>query len=116
MLAGRLNRRLTIQQPVETQSLSGEIITTFADVTTVWAEQLPLNGSEFFTQEQIVARRSSTFRIRYSKALFEQMTAKYRVVLDGRSYDVTDIREPLQRQELEIDCFASGSDAPVANP
>ena len=111
MRAGLLDRRVTIRQPVETQSDSGEIITGWTDIGTVWAQQLNLTGFERYANQQVVGRALMTFRMRYS-SLTNVITVKWRLFVDGREFDVTDVREPRMRETIEVDCFAH-SEQPV---
>lgn len=111
MLAGKLDRRLTIRAPIETQTDSGEIVTTWSDLATVWAQQVNLNGYERYSGHQVVGRALMTYKLRYSSTS-KQITTKYRVAVDGREYDVTDVREPKTREEIVVDCFAR-SEIPV---
>lgn len=111
MRAGRIDRRITIQAPVETQSESGEIITTWGDVATVWGELVPLPGSERFATQQLVGHSLMTWKIRYSSTT-SQITSKYRLVIKGRVHEITDVRETRRNEEIQIDCFAA-SEQPI---
>ena len=111
MRAGLLDRRITLQQPTETQSDSGEIISTWSDVATVHAQLVNLPGSERFAYQQTIGRAFMTLRMRYS-SITKQITVKWRVVMDGRALDIADVRETRTREEIQIDAFAP-SEVPV---
>lgn len=112
MLSGKLDRRLTIREPIETQSVSGEIITTWNDLATVWAQQVNLNGYERYSGSQVVGRALMTYRLRYSSTT-KRITTKWRVIVEGREFDVTDVREPKKRSEIQLDCFSRSEDQVV---
>ena len=67
MKAGKLDRRITIQQRTTTQDNSGRPATVWADLVTVWAEvqdMLPSRG-ERIAEGLNVANRPCRIRIRY---------------------------------------------------
>jgi SPP1 family predicted phage head-tail adaptor len=109
--AGDLDRLITIERPVKTQSDSGEDVITWTEVATVWAEKVNLRGIERFASQQEIGHTITIFRIRYSTDVAETSTL-HRLLFDGRYYDITDVREPKRREEIEIDCFAP-SEQPV---
>lgn len=112
MLAGKLDRRITIQGRSVTQSDSGQEVVSWTDVATVWAEEVTQRGIERFAVQQTVGHALTTFRIRWS-TMVSVVTTKHRISFDGRDYDITDVREPKRREFLEIDCYAP-SEQPVA--
>lgn len=109
--AGDLDREITIQRQVKTQSDSGEDVITWTDVATVAAEKVNLRGAERFASQQEIGHTLTMFRFRYSDAVAETSTL-HRVLFDGRYYNITDVREPKRREHIEIDCFAP-SEQPV---
>lgn len=89
MKAGRLNRRITIQEPTETQDDYGEAIQSWATYRTVWAEKRDLPGNEAFDADQIVAEAVTDWRIRHLSGL----TRKMRISYGGDIYDIRSIKE-----------------------
>ena len=61
---GRLNRRITLQQPVTAQNSYGEKVVTWEGVCTVWAGVEAIRGEEFFTARQHGAETSHKIVIR----------------------------------------------------
>lgn len=112
MRAGKLDRRITIQGQSISHSDSGQEEITWVDVATVWAEKREDRGSERFATKQIVGRAVTTFRIRWSEAV-AVIGSKHRLLFDGRTFDITDVREIGRREGIEIDAFAA-SEQPVA--
>ena len=107
MRAGRLDRRITIQNRSITQSDSGEEVVTWVDVATVWAEKIELRGDERFAAKQYIGHAIKTFKIRWSETVSE-LTVLHKIRFDGRDHDITDVRELNRRQGIEIDCYALG--------
>lgn len=112
MRAGRLSRRVTIQERVETQNATGEVVWTWQDVACVWAEIAAVNGREFFSAQQIQSNVTHTILIRWRRGI----VAKMRVVEDGGSCGDTvyyDIEAPLanaRRTELRLMCVTRDAD------
>lgn len=111
MRAGNLDRRITIQRKSVTQSDSGDEVVTWVDGATVWAEKINVRGQERFAAQQIVGHSVLTFKIRWSETV-KELTSEHRILFDGRYYDITDVREPKRREEIEFDCYAP-SEEPV---
>lgn len=98
MIVGRLDRRITIEQPTASQDAYGEPVESWGALATVWAQVQPLRGEERFEAQQVGAERTVRFRIRYRSDVTEQM----RVVYDGDVYDITAVLELGRREGLEI--------------
>ena len=89
---GRLDRRITIQEDVGTQDAVGQPVEIWQDIATnptVWAEVVPVGGTEQFQARQVNAEAVAKFRIRYRS----DITRKMRVVYDGDDYDIFDAAE-----------------------
>ena len=95
MNAGKMDRRITLQRKSSSQDSFGEAIDTWADISTVWAEVVPVSGNERFVSQQVIAEADTLFKIRYMSGL----TPLDRVVYDGRTYDVKGVIEIGRRRE-----------------
>ncbi len=99
---GSLDRRITIQQntPAAVPGGTGEPIDNWADLATVWAEVIPVGGSETFQAKQTGAEAVAKFRIRYRGDVLRKM----RVVYDSDNYDIADVQEDrrFERRQYEI--------------
>ena len=100
---GRLDRRITIQEDVGTQDAAGQPVSDWQDIAanpTVWAEVVPVGGSEVFQAKQCGAETVKKFRIRWRG----DVTAKMRVVYDSDNYDIADVAEDrrFERRQFEI--------------
>lgn len=103
MRAGRLNRYVTIQRRVETQNATGEVVWTWVDVCSVWAEIAAVSGREFFAAQQVQAMVTHAITIRYRSGI----VAKMRIIEDCDQSIQYDIEAPLpnaRRTEIRLMC------------
>lgn len=75
--AGRFNRRIVIQQRVDSINAHRENVYTWATFCEVWAEVLPLRGREFFAASQGQIEATTKFRIRYRAGIDATMRVIY---------------------------------------
>lgn len=103
MRAGRLRKRVTIQQkttPV-TQNTYGEEAPVWETVATVWASVEPLRGREFLEARREGAEVTTRIVMRYQSGIAPEMRATY----DGHTYDVLSVIDPEERhRELQLMC------------
>lgn len=67
MRAGRLDRRVTIQRKVVTQSSSGQPVESWVTLAARrWASHSPLTGDERFTDPQYAGKQQVEWGIRWS--------------------------------------------------
>ena len=102
MRAGKLDRRVTIERAALTTNDFGEVVEAWQCVATVWAQQRPNRGGERFAAQQTVGGKVLTFHIRYRSDL----TTRDRLIYDGLTYNILDIREIGRRVVSEIDAAA----------
>jgi len=97
---GRLDRWITIQQNTTAQDSAGEPIKTWATFATVWAEVVPVGGTEIFQAQQFGAETVVKFRIRYRGDVTRAMRVNY----DSDNFDITDVAEDrrYERRQFEI--------------
>lgn len=98
MRAGRLDHQIIIKTPVITRNDFGEDISTLTEVATVPAEVRQVNGNERFISQQIIAKVSALFMIRW----MEGITPKNVIIHDGREYNVLSSLEIGRREGLAI--------------
>lgn len=99
MRAGKLRRRLIIQQAIETQGPTGEVTPAWATFAIVWGSVEPLRGREFFAAKEQQAQVDTRIRIRYLEGVVPKMQ-----VLDGaRLFLIYAVIDPETRhQELQV--------------
>lgn len=89
MEIGQLDRRIVLQRCTETQTDYGELIRTWSNLGTVWANVNFRGGSEGFEAEQLTANTQIIFTIRYVSYL----QPKDRIYYNSKYYDILNIIE-----------------------
>lgn len=85
MKAGRLDRRITIQQRTEgSRTAAGEETFTWTDLVSMPAEFMPNRGQEIFSAQQKHAELDAMFRTRY----YPGLKAEMRLIHEGVTYDI----------------------------
>lgn len=105
MRAGNLDRRIQIEQAVETQDpASGEVTQEWELHREVWAEVKPLQGNEFYSAQQWAAKVDTLFRIRYPLGLdpLPNPDESMRIVYKSKVYNIQHVAEIGRREGLEI--------------
>lgn len=101
MQAGRLNKRVKLQTKTVTQDGYGAALATWADTATVWAAVEPLQGREFWAQQQVQSEVTTRVRIRYRAGVVPAM----RVLYGTRVLDILSVIDPKERhEELQLMC------------
>lgn len=98
MMAGKLDRRITLRAPTTAQDAAGQQVDTMGDLATVWANEFPLRGQEGFAASQKYGEVTTRFRIRY----LPDITVRNAIVYDGRTYDIRAVLPIGRRVGLEI--------------
>ena len=98
MRAGTLDRQITIEALATVQDGFGDPVESWTALATVWAQMLPLRGTERFQAQQFDAELTTRFRIRYRDDVSELM----RIVFDGDSYEIEAVIEVGRREGLEL--------------
>lgn len=107
MDAGRLDKRVTIQSMTATRNAIGEPVEAWADVATVWAAVEPVQGREFWEQQQVQSEVTTRIRIRYRAGV----TAAMRVTYGGRFYNIKSVIDPRERHdEMQLMCSSGVND------
>lgn len=100
--AGALNKRITLQQLVESRDGFGGVATAWQDVATVWAAVEPLQGREFWAQQQTQAEVTTRVRIRHRAGIAART---WRIAYAGRVLDIHSVIDPKERhEELQLMC------------
>ncbi len=98
MLAGKLDRFITIEQPTESITAQGEVTQAWATLASVWAQYQPLNSTERFAGDAARGVFSAKFNIRYRS----DVTEKMRIYFNARRYRILGINEIGRREGLQI--------------
>lgn len=101
LLINRLNKRITIQKPVDNVDEYGQPVDERVDVCTVWAAIEPLKGREFFASMTDNAEVTTRIRIRYRDDIDRTMRVKY----GKHIFEILYIINPeFNKKELQLMC------------
>ena len=95
MQAGKLRHRVSLQELARNQSVTGEMIPSYAPYATVWASVEPLTGRELEFAQQITAETNYRVTIRYNS----KVDVEHRVVFGDNTFEVTSVVNPDERNE-----------------
>lgn len=95
---GELNRRLVLEEPVETVDGSGGVALTYAASVTLWAKVEPVSA-----RNSVVADApGTTVTHRITVRSGPNITTRHRFTEDTRVYRIADLREDATRRFLVI--------------
>lgn len=103
--SGRLDRRITISRATESRDASNNVVSTWSDLTTVWASRQDIRDSERIAAQEVGAEITTRFQIRWSSVV-SGVTPKDRISFAGRVYDIVAVKETARRAWLEITASA----------
>jgi SPP1 family predicted phage head-tail adaptor len=108
--AGMLNKRITIQHLVDgspSQSSFGEPEATWTDFKEMWASIEPIQGNEFWSQQQVQSEVTIRIRTRYVGGIEPAMRVSY----GDRIFVIESVIDPKERhEELQLMCSEGVSD------
>ncbi|MES1155113.1 MAG: phage head closure protein [Pseudorhodoplanes sp.] len=96
---GSLNRRLTLEAPVESADGAGGVTRTYQAVATLWASVEPVSAREAVAAGALGASVTHRIRVRFSA----DITLRHRLRDGGTIYRLVAIRERGRRRFLDID-------------
>lgn len=101
MKAGDLRRRVTIQQPVESEDQFRTPAVSWEPYATVWAAVEPLSGREFIEAQNTKSELSVRIRMRYLAGV----TPGMRVLYGARIFDIKVVIDLEERhREMHLMC------------
>lgn len=96
MQAGRLNRRVTLQQPSTATDELGQPIPGWTDVATLWADIRLKSGLESIKAGSPVSTVQASIRIRYRAGI----NAGMRIVHNLTAYNITAVQPDVGGREF----------------
>lgn len=105
MIAGPLDRRITIERYSSSTNELGEEVGSWAPIATVWAAKNDIRDSERFTAQQVNSVITTRFQIRHS-AMVADLNAKDRLTYGNMLYGIVAVKEIGRREGLEITAAA----------
>jgi SPP1 family predicted phage head-tail adaptor len=110
MRAGRLRRRLTVDEPITSRNDTGEELVTWVTRGTIWAAIEPGKGKEDLVANQITADTDTRIVVRWS-GFSNGINAKWRFVHQGVKYNIESIsHKNLGQREIEFMCKSGLND------
>lgn len=97
--AGKMNRLISIEQPITSKNNYGEPVTTWAKIADVWAKREDKSGLEDQEGAQLVAQAKVIWTMYYINGLHERMRVKDE---NGALYDINFIQEIGYKEGLAI--------------
>lgn len=98
MQAGKLDRRVIIQQTTQSADASGERVDSWSTLATVWAGITYNPGDEKIEGQQITASQKIVWEIRYRSDVTENM----RISWNSKYYYITSIEEIGRQDGLRL--------------
>jgi len=111
MLAGALDRRVTLLHAVTTRNALNEPVKAWLPLVTVWAHKADVSDGERIRAEQVGASLTTRFQIRWSTDV-SGLSATNQLDCEGRRYEISAVKEIGRREGLEITAAAQADAAP----
>lgn len=105
--SGQFDRRVTLLSPTSTVSPTGQRVASWTTVGDVWASRMTESQTEPDRDGEFSARTVSEVWVRWRVGL----TAGWRVIYHGETYEVTGVREVGRREALALALVRVGGPA-----
>ena len=102
---GQLDRRIVIQRPTITYNSFNEPVESFGNYATVWGSRADASASESYRAQEVGAEITTRFAVRWN-SVTRTVNPKDRISYDGRTYNITAVRDVERNRWREIDCVA----------
>lgn len=73
----KLKRRITFLKPTQQANNTGEVVDTFSDYVSKWANVVPLTGKEFLESQKLRSETTYKIAIRYCADITSDMKINY---------------------------------------
>jgi SPP1 family predicted phage head-tail adaptor len=93
MQSGKLRHRLAIQAPTAVVGSDGTPATTYATTSTVWAQIVPTQGIERFSEGNVNGDITHEITIRGGTTV----TRRHRLIYNSRTFEVTSVADSSER-------------------
>jgi SPP1 family predicted phage head-tail adaptor len=97
--------RVTIQRATITYNQFNEPVETWADLATVWAKRMDASAGESYRAQEVGAQITTRFTV-LRTSVIANVNPKDRISYDGRTFNITAVREVKRNRWLEIDAVA----------
>lgn len=116
--AGKLDRIVTLQRATVSYDSFNEQVETWETLATVSAGKRDVSSSEAMRAQEIGAQLTTRFMVRRVPAITD-LNPRDRLVFEGRAYNITGVREPVDTRNawIEIDAVVRDDEpATVTSP
>lgn len=96
---------MTLLQPTTVTGSFNEPTVTFASAGSLWMEVHDVSAREKYRSQEIQAAVSTRFKVRYGAAS-AAILPTWRLQVDGKTFNITGIRESQMRRWIELDAVA----------
>ena len=100
--AGRLDTKIIIQVSGSPRNDAGEVVESWQEFATVWAEEINPQGRELFSSDTRIAEAARVFKIRYIAGI----KTTFRAVEGSQNYDIKAINPIGRNNMLELVCLS----------
>ena len=104
MNIGSLRARVTFQRATETNSDTGSVVQTWADIATTWARVEPLAGKERYAAMQVQSDVDYRILARYQSTLSD-LAPNDRATWNGITFDIKSVINT-EGRDIELQIFA----------
>ncbi|MEH6477723.1 MAG: phage head closure protein [Sneathiella sp.] len=105
MQAGKLDRRITVQELTSTPDSFGGAVETWETLAPIWAGVQEGSGREYFAAARVNSEVSAVFETRYRSDL----TSANRISYNGKFYNILSVSEIGRRKGLLISAKADAN-------
>lgn len=96
-IAGKLDKRITIQRSKEIEDENGVSENQWQDIKTVWARANNLYGKEYWDAKQYNAENTTEFIIRYNAC--KDISVKDRIKFRDRIFNIKSVDNVMYKDE-----------------
>jgi len=112
MMAGKLDRRITLERFGTTYNEWNEPVSGWAALGTRWASKTDISDGEKLRAAQVGASVTTRFQVRYD-SVTKTLTAADRLTCEGKEYGIVGTKEIGRREGIEITA-TTGNDNIIA--
>lgn len=96
---------MTLLQPTTVTGSFNEPTVTFASAGSLWMEVHDVSAREKFRAQEVQAALTTRFKVRWS-TLASTIEPTWRLQVDGKTYNITGVREVQMLRWIELDAVA----------
>lgn len=106
MRAGKLDKEISVGRRTDVVDEYGTPRPTWTPLATLRAEVLQQSAREFFANGAASTETLAVFKTRFVAGL----TSSDQITYDGKTYDITEVKEIGRRRGLELHAVSRGAD------